>query len=124
MRLRFFAFLVLALAVVAGRIHASTPQQDSTAAVSKVLLRIGAPVDLAATQTEHTVWVINGDANISGTVLEQLVVINGTAHVQGVVRGNVMIMNGRLDLAAPAHVAGGVMLYRSTYTRAAGAEVS
>jgi hypothetical protein len=125
MRLRALAFFVLlfALALIAGQAHGSSPQKDPAAAVTKVLLRIGAPIDVAANQAEHTVWVINDDVNVDGAVLEQLVVINGTAHVQGEVRGSVIIMNGRLELASTARVGRDVILYRSTVARAAGAEV-
>jgi hypothetical protein len=98
----------------------SARQADS----SDLLLRINAPVTVAAADSVSTLWVIAGDALVEGTVREQLIVMGGTARVTGVVRGGVAVFGGVLELGPDARVGGDVFLFRSTLVRAPGAAVA
>ena len=111
----------LALALAAA-IPAGAQARDS-AGRSDLLLRIGAPVHVAAGDSISNVWVINGDAMVDGVVRQELVIIGGTAIVTGTVRGGVAVINGTLELASTARVGRDVYLHRSTLRRAPGAAV-
>ena len=86
---------------------------------SDLLLRVQGPVTINAADSVGTVWVINNDVNVMGTA-EQLIVINGRAQISGTVRGNVMLVKSSGTLARTAHVGGDVLLYRSTMSGVAG----
>ena len=75
-------------------------------------------VDLVAPGQEvFTAVVVGHDAEIGGTVREQLLVVNGTARVTGSVLGNVVVAGGRLELGPDATVAGDVALLGGTLAR-------
>jgi hypothetical protein len=88
-----------------------------------LLLRVNAPVTVAPAESASTLWVIGDDAIVEGTVRQHLVVMGGTARISGTVDGNVAVFNGTLELAPTAHVGRDVTLYRSTLSRASGAQV-
>jgi cytoskeletal protein CcmA (bactofilin family) len=118
--IRFIGAAVLMVGLGSVRVAA----QASHGEVSDLLLRVNGPVNVARGDTLNTVWVVGNDARIEGTLREQLLVINGTAHVDGTVDGTVVVANGRLELGPAARVGEDVLLYRTTVTRAAGAQVA
>ncbi|HEX6940982.1 MAG TPA: polymer-forming cytoskeletal protein [Longimicrobiales bacterium] len=98
-------------------------QRADPGEVSDVLLRVNGPLRLAAGDSASTVVVVGHDADIEGTIGEQLVVIGGTARVAGTVRGNLVVVNGRAVLGPEAAVGRDVVLHESTLERAPGARV-
>lgn len=88
-----------------------------------LLLRVGAPVAVAAGDSGWTVVVINADATIDGRVHDALVVVNGMARIKGSVGGNVVVINGQAELGPDARIGGDLVLYRSTVAGATGTSV-
>ncbi|HEX7119870.1 MAG TPA: hypothetical protein VF212_13850 [Longimicrobiales bacterium] len=91
--------------------------------VTDVLLRVNGPLRLAAGDSASTVVVVGHDADIEGTIGEQLVVIGGTARVAGTIRGNLVVVDGRAVLGPEALVGQDVVLHESTLEQAPGAYV-
>lgn len=114
------AFIALALAARAVPSGAQVTAPDSG---KDFLLRIAAPVTIAASESASTVWVIGDSVTVTGTVRRQLIVMGGRARIDGNVRGSVAVFNGTLDLGPTARVGGDVFLYRSTVTPAAGSTI-
>lgn len=114
--------VALALAAVAGRVPAQA-HPAIRGEISDVTLRVNGPATVAAGDSASTIWVVNHDARVDGTVREQLVVLNGTARITGRVEQNVVVVNGHLELAPTARVERDVLLYRSTLAQAPGAVV-
>ena len=81
-----------------------------------LILRVDGDFTLARAESVGTVVVINGDAQVEGTVRDALVVIEGTATVNGTVEGSVTVINGTLYLAAGSSVKD-VNLIRSDLNR-------
>lgn len=91
---------------------------------SDVLLRVGAPAEIAPGQRVGTLVALGADAIVAGTVAQDLVVINGNATVSGEVLGMVTVVGGRLDLAPGARIGGDVSLVQSELTLAPGASIA
>ena len=116
---RFPLVVVVALALLPGAVVAQEGAQEEG-----FLLRINGPARLATDERAATVVVINGDARVSGQIVDTLIVIRGDAVVDGAVDGDVVVINGTLDLRDTARVGGDVTLIRSEMTRAPGATVT
>lgn len=110
---------VVAVAVVA---FAAVQRRDA-AEMSDVLVRVHGPLLLAADDSAGTVVVVGHNADVEGTVTEQLVVVRGTARVTGTVRGNLVVVHGHAELGPDATVGENVVLHQSTLERAPGARV-
>jgi len=106
----FLLGLALLAAVPLAR---ATSQQEPTR--SDLLIRVHGPVTINASDSVGSVWVINNDVDVIGSV-EQLIVVNGRARVSGTVRGNVVLVRSTGVIASTARVGGDVLLYRSTVT--------
>ncbi|MGE0601325.1 MAG: hypothetical protein AB7J35_17915 [Dehalococcoidia bacterium] len=87
------------------------------------VLRINGDYTLPAGQDLSNLVVINGDANVQGTVHNSVTVIRGDALVAGRVNGDVTVVRGDLHLANTA-VVDNVRLVRGDLTRAQGATVT
>jgi hypothetical protein len=111
--LRIVAALMLALPLAS-----LSAQQESEK--SDLLVRIHGPVVINPGDTVGTVWVINSDVKVMGSV-QELIVMNGTAHISGTVRGSVFLFGSSGVLASGAHVGKDVLLYRSTIDGTSGA---
>ena len=85
--------------------------------VTDVVVRVNGPLLVAPGEEVFTAVVVGHDAEIGGTVREQLLVVNGTARVTGSVLGNVVVAGGRLELGPDATVAGDVALLGGTLAR-------
>jgi hypothetical protein len=90
-----------------------------------VLIRIDGDVRVEEGETVSNVVVINGDANIDGTVRDTLFVINGNAFVgdTGRVDGDINMIRSDLSLAGGSRVED-VMLLNSDLDREDGSVVS
>jgi hypothetical protein len=119
-RLALIAAGLLAILIPAAGLagQGSTPATDGD-----LLLRVQGPIRIAAGDVASTVVVIGHEAEVDGTVRQDLIVVNGTAWVRGTVEGNVTVVNGHLELLPGARVEQKALLYRSTVTRAPGAQV-
>lgn len=96
--------------------------QDSNAD-EDFLLRINGPITVGPDQEVGSVAIISDNADIAGTVTQELIVIDSTATVTGTVEGNVTVISGTLNLEPSARVSGDVNLIRSDLNRASGASV-
>jgi hypothetical protein len=79
-------------------------------------LRVDGDFTLSRGETARSLVVINGDAQVDGTVRDAVVVINGTANVTGTIEGSVNVINGTLNLQPGANVKD-VNLVKSTFNR-------
>jgi hypothetical protein len=91
---------------------------------SDLLLRAGAPAEIASGQRVGTLVALGTDAIVAGTVTQDLVVLGGNATVSGEVLGTVTVVGGRLDLGPGARVGRDVMLVQSELTLQPGATVA
>jgi hypothetical protein len=112
----FLAILILPAGVLT--------QEPAAPDAGDLLLRIQGPIRVAQGDAASTVVVIGHNADIEGVVRRDLIVVNGTARISGRVEGNITVVNGHLDLLASGRVGQKALLYRSTVTRAAGADVA
>lgn len=96
--------------------------QDSTN-TDDLLLRIDGPITVSANQQYGNVVVISDNADVAGIVRHELIVVDGDANVTGTVEGNVTVIRGTLTLGSGARVNGDVNLWDSDITRASGATV-
>ena len=92
-----------------------TPPRD-------VLIRVEGPITVAASDTIGTLWVIGNNATILGTVRE-LVMINGVANVEGTIQGNLVLIKGTALLGPSARVEKDVLSYRSAVRSATGSHI-
>lgn len=120
-RSSYVALTALALAMRAAPSGAQSAVPDTA---KDFLLRIDAPVTIAAAESASTVWVIGDTVTVKGTVRRELIVMGGHARVDGNVSGGIAVFNGSLELAPTARVGGDIYLYRSTVARAPGAVVA
>jgi hypothetical protein len=111
--------LTLALFGFAARPVSMAAQNDKEHK-SDVLIRLQGPITVAKGDSIGTLVVVANDATILGTVGD-LVVINGFAQLSGTVTGNVTLINGSGRLASGAIVKKDMLLYRSTMEREKGA---
>lgn len=110
---------VVAIAVFAF----AAVQRQGAREMSDVLVRVHGPLQLAAGDSAGTVVVVGHDADVAGTITDQLVVVRGTVRVTGTVRGNLVVVHGRAELGPEATVGENVVLYQSALERAPGARV-
>jgi hypothetical protein len=110
--------LLTSIAVPAGA------QQSEQGEPSDLLLRAGAPAELAQGQRVGTLVALGTNAVVAGTVTQDLVVVGGDATVSGEVLGAVTVAGGRLDLGPAARIGGDVTLVQSELTLAPGAVIA
>jgi nitrate reductase NapE component len=85
-------------------------------------LRINGDYTVPEGQSVGTLFVINGDAIVQGTVRDFLLVINGTADIAGTVR-ELVVVNGDAILRSGATVEEDVLLIRSDIDQQPGSTV-
>ena len=83
----------------------------------RVLMAFGGDIALPADEQADVVLVVNGDADIAGTV-NTLTVIDGTATVHGAKVEEIVVISGTLALEDGTTVAGNVRSIESTVTQA------
>jgi len=81
------------------------------------LLRFNGPINLAHDETAGTVVSISDDVNIAGRVTEALFVIDGDARISGTVYGDVVAFGGSVELLPGARVTGDLTLFDSHLLR-------
>jgi cytoskeletal protein CcmA (bactofilin family) len=115
------------LLVIAGAIGATALAagpalaQDSSARPEDQVVLTGRLV-IAEDETVDVAVILDGPAQVDGTVRESLVVLNGDADVSGTIEGNVVVLNGELVIRSGAEV-GGDLITQSTPTVEEGATV-
>lgn len=117
----------LTLLVIAGAIGATALMagpalaQDAGTAERDQIVLTGRLV-VASDETVDAAVILDGDAQVDGTVTGSLVVLNGDAEVSGTVDEDVVVLNGDLVIRSGAEV-GGDLVTQSTPTVEEGATV-
>jgi len=89
----------------------------------RVLMAFGGDIALPVGEQADVVFVVNGDADIAGTV-NTLTVIDGNATLHGATVESIVIVSGTLALEEGTTVLGNVRSIESTVTQAEGANVA
>ena len=110
--------LFLLLAAIVGAPVALAADEDLPHS-GRVLMAFGGDIALPVGEQADVVFVVNGDADIAGTV-NTLTVIEGTATLHGATVENVVIVSGTLALEEGTTVTGNVRSIESTVTQAEG----
>lgn len=100
------AIVILTLAVLAAPAAAGSPDNDAANPDRWIVL--SARVELPEDTRVDSVFVVNGDTDIAGTVDGTVVVVNGDVRVSGDVQDNVLAFNGRITVVDGASVGGDV----------------
>jgi len=87
------------------------------------MMRVEGGATIAADERIGTLFVVNGDAVVDGTVDDTLLVVNGDATVRGRVTSDVIVISGTLTLGQGSTV-GDVSMFRSELTREQGATIT
>jgi hypothetical protein len=115
---------VLAVGTVAGTIltagPASAQEQPPSGGRDQVVLT--GRLFVAADETVDVAVIVDGPAQIDGTVRESLVVLHGDAEVSGTVEGDVVVLDGDVLIRSGAEV-GGDLVTQSTPTVEDGATI-
>jgi hypothetical protein len=114
MRRQFITGLVALLALLLIPVTALAAQVTGSGAV---VFKIGDTTTIGPTERVDSVIVIDGDVVLQGTAASTLWVVRGDALVSGRVEGDVMVIDGTLSLE-PGAVVKNVSLLRSTLNRA------
>ena len=89
----------------------------------RVLMAFGGDISVPVGEQADVVFVVNGDADIAGTV-NTLTVIDGNATVHGATVESIVIVSGTLALEEGTTVLGNVRSIESTVTQAEGVAVA
>ena len=89
----------------------------------RVLMAFGGDISVPVGEQADVVFVVNGDADIAGTV-NTLTVIDGNATLHGATVESIVIVSGTLALEEGTTVLGNVRSIESTVTQAEGVEVA
>jgi hypothetical protein len=81
-----------------------------------VLVRVNGPVRIAANDTAESVIVIADDAFVDGTINGSLLVVNGRAEISGTVQGDVVVF-GDLYLSPGSRITDDVTVYGGAFSR-------
>ena len=117
----------LMLLVIAGAIGATALAagpalaQDTSPDPDDQIVLTGRLI-VAEDETVEVAAILNGPAQVDGTVQEELVVLNGDVDVSGTVEGDVFVFNGDVVIRSTA-VIGGDLVTQSTPTVEDGATV-
>ena len=114
--------LLAALALALGMTGSALAADGELPHTGRVLFVAGGDIEVPANEQADAVIVINGDANIEGTV-NSLVVVDGTATVTGATVEGIAIINGTLELGAGTTVLGDIGQLNSEVTQAEEVEV-
>ncbi len=114
--------LLGALILVLVLVPAVALAQDSLPHSGRVLISTQGDVTLPAGEQADAVIVINGTADISGTV-GFLLVVDGHAVTHGATLENILVVRSSAELDATTHVLNDVRTYDSSVVQAPGARV-
>ena len=114
--------LIVFVAVIAGAPVALAADQALPHS-GRVLMAFGGDIAVPAGEQADVVLVVDGDADIAGTV-NTLTVIEGSATVRGATVENLVIVSGTLALEEGTNVLGNVRSIESTVTQAEGVEIA
>ena len=96
---------------------------DSLPNSGRVLMAFGGDISVPAGEQADVVFVVNGDADIGGTV-NVLTLIDGTATLHGATVDTIAVVSGTVDLQEGTTVLGDVRSIESTVTQAQGVEIA
>jgi cytoskeletal protein CcmA (bactofilin family) len=119
---RTLRFLLLATSLLLALVPVAAFAADGSGD-GDLLLRINGPITIGPDQTYDNVVVISDNATIEGTLTGSLFVIGGDAIITGRVDTDVTVVSGTLTLASTAQVSN-VSVIRGTLQRDAGATVT
>jgi cytoskeletal protein CcmA (bactofilin family) len=119
---RTLRFLLLATSLLLALVPVAAFAADGSGD-GDLLLRINGPITVGPDQTYDNVVVISDNATIEGTLTGSLFVIGGDAIITGRVDTDVTVVSGTLTLASTAQVSN-VSVIRGTLQRDAGATVT
>lgn len=88
----------------------------------RVLMAFGGDISVPAGEQADVVFVVNGNAEIAGTV-NVLTVIDGTATLHGATVDTIAVVSGTVDLQQGTTILGNVRSIESTVTQAPGVEI-
>jgi len=95
--------------------------QDGSPATHDQIVLTGR-LDVTADETVDTAVILDGPAQVDGTVRESLVVLNGDVEVSGTVEEDVVVLNGDVVIRSGAEI-GGDLVTQSTPTVEGGATI-
>ena len=113
--------VVVAALAVAALTAGPVLAQDGSAAPHDQIVLTGRLV-VAADETVGAAVILDGPAQVDGTVRETLVVLNGDAEVSGTVEEDVVVLNGDVVIRSGAEI-GGDLVTQSTPTVEDGATI-
>jgi cytoskeletal protein CcmA (bactofilin family) len=119
---RTLRFLLLATSLLLALVPVAAFAADGSGD-GDLLLRINGPITVGPDQTYDNVVVISDNATIEGTLTGSLFVIGGDAIITGRVDTDVTVVSGTLTLASTSQVSN-VSVIRGTLQRDAGATVT
>jgi hypothetical protein len=119
---RTLRILLLTLGVLLALVPAAAFAADGDGE-GDLLLRVNGPITVGPDQTYDNVIVISDNATIEGTLTGSLFVINGDAIVTGRVETDITVIRGTLTLASTAQ-ARNVSIIRGTLIREPGSTVT
>jgi len=118
---RKLRILLLFVSVVLALVPAAAFARDDDD--GDLLLRINGPITVGPAETHENVIVISDDLTMEGTVTSTVFVIDGDAVVTGKVEGDITVISGRLTLGSTATV-DNVNVIDGTLVRENGAVIS
>jgi hypothetical protein len=115
--------IVLLVGLIAALLIVPSAAAQEARTDDGFLLRVNGTTTVGATEVTDSVFAVNGDAVVDGTVSDTLVVIKGDATVNGNVAGEVVMIDGTLNLK-PGATVGDVTLMRATLNQEQGATIT
>ena len=119
---RVYRILLLTLGMLLALVPAAAFAADGDDE-GDLILRINGPITVAAGDTYDNVVVISDNATVDGTITGSLFVIDGDAVVTGQVADDITVIRGTLTLESTARV-NNVSVIRGELVRDAGATVT
>jgi cytoskeletal protein CcmA (bactofilin family) len=123
MNLNLRRSIVLFIGLLAALLVGSSAAAQAETTDDGFVLRVNGTTSVGATEVTDSVFAINGDVVVDGTVSDTLAVVKGDATVTGMVTGEVVMIDGTLNLKPGASV-GDVTLMRGTLNQEQGATIT
>ena len=120
---RLAALLGVGLLIAAIGAPVALAADESLPTSGRVLMAFGGDISVPAGEQADVVFVVNGDADIAGTV-NVLTVIDGTATLHGATVDTIAVISGTVDLQEGTTVLGNVRSIESTVNQAQGVEIA
>jgi hypothetical protein len=120
---RIAGILGIGLLIAAIGAPVAIAADESLPHTGRVLMAFGGDISVPVGEQADVVFVVNGDAQIAGTV-NVLTVIDGTATLRGATVDTIAVVSGTVDLQEGTTVLGNVRSIESTVTQAPGVEIA